>query len=552
MRATCLIFLLLASVVLKAQQGFAFTRFTTEDGSGLSSNVVSSIHQDEKGFIWVGTANGLQRFDGSKFVHFGTSNGDPMPYSLVSQIILFEKGQMILNFGSLHQLGVFSPSNFFYKRIEVRTTKPLTPKADFFVWRDSKGEIYLNIFRYGILHFDKKQNAFTEEDSFVLPAGFIPSLAGVHEDTVKQQVWLACDKGLAIYDRKSRQMWSRHLNPHNLPILKNELVQDRPTEIFIDLSRRIWIFGWPVRLNKGQVKFCLDSTGSTYLQKDTVGLSIRPPGYTEYRNFLDTKYSGLWIYGLHTLFNWDQNNQRFRHTESLDGGTNNSISYNVINRLLEDRDGNIWAATDRGLYFTSYGSGTYAAINYLFDNSKGHNNITDVLELPNGELWFSSWEKGVLTLDAAFKEKEVPLYKKPPPASWPDLQRSSVILTWSLAYEKTTGKVWVGCNHGVLLKHDPKTGTTEYLFPPEAGGSTIRYITEDAKGQIWLGTQSGKLIKWSGNKFTVVQEVGTIIYKIFIDRQGAMWLATQESGLIQVDPESGKIVRHYTASNGEN
>ena len=87
MRAVVFILILFSTVVVQAQQGFTFTRFTTEDGSGLLSNVVSSIYQDEKGFIWVGTANGLQRFDGTKFIQFGVSSGDVMPYSYLSQVL---------------------------------------------------------------------------------------------------------------------------------------------------------------------------------------------------------------------------------------------------------------------------------------------------------------------------------------------------------------------------------------------------------------------------------------------------------------------------------
>jgi signal transduction histidine kinase len=550
MRFTCLILVLLVSVVLRAQQGFAFTRFTTEDGSGLSSNLVTALHQDEKGFIWVGSANGLQRFDGSKFIQFGISTGDPMPYSLISQIIPFNKAQLFLNYGALHQLGIFTPSDFSYRRIEVKTTKPLSPKADFFLWKDSKGQLYLNVFRHGVLIYNEQQKAFVEEGSFLLPAGYAPSMDGIFEDTLKQQVWFACEKGLCIYDRRTKQMWYRGYNPRNLPILKNQLVQERPTEIFIDRSRRIWAFAWPS--TGGQVKYCLDSTGTTFLQKDTVGLNKGPIGYAEYRDFLETKHSGLWIYGMHTLYNWDKNNQRFHYTQSVSGSISNTIEYNVVNKLLEDRDGNIWVATDRGLYFTSYGSGTYGVINYLFDDSKERNNFTDVMEMSNGELWFSSWEKGILALDADFKEKKIPLYKKLPPANWPDLQKRAITLTWSLALEKSTGKVWIGCNNGVLLKYNPKNEATEYLMPAEAGESTIRYITEDPKGQMWLGTQSGKVIRGNKNQLTVVQDIGTIIYKIFIDKQGAVWLATQEKGLIEIDPSSGRVIRQFTANNGAN
>lgn len=50
------------------QQGFAFTHINIDDGMGLASNLVTSFYQDKRGFIWIGTANGLQRFDGSKFI----------------------------------------------------------------------------------------------------------------------------------------------------------------------------------------------------------------------------------------------------------------------------------------------------------------------------------------------------------------------------------------------------------------------------------------------------------------------------------------------------
>ena len=73
MRLSIIILSLLFCLPVHARQGFAFTHFSTADGTGLASNMVGSIYQDEKGFIWVGTANGLQRFDGSKFIEFLSS-----------------------------------------------------------------------------------------------------------------------------------------------------------------------------------------------------------------------------------------------------------------------------------------------------------------------------------------------------------------------------------------------------------------------------------------------------------------------------------------------
>lgn len=545
MRFACFLLFWCISATLHAQQNFTFTRFSADGGEGLSSNTVYSLYQDEKGFIWVGTANGLQRFDGSKFIHFG-SVGDAMPFSAVNQIIPLANGRLLLNFHALHETGIFDPAHFTYKKLAIHPQKALPSKADYLLWRDAQGEVFLVVSQYGLLHYNAAKGSFEDDSYFPLPAGYFPSTIGIFEDTLKGQVWFACAKGLCVYDRQSQQMWYSDRNPKGLALLKNEELQDHPSEFFIDRQRRIWIFGWPQKKHRGQVKYCLDSTGVASLQADTVGLNTGPVGYVEYHNFLDTRRTGLWIYGVDVLFNWDAEARRFHYTRSTAGNGVNSIQYTVVYRLMEDRDGNIWAATDRGLYFTSSGSGTFGIVNYLFDNSREQNNINDILELPNGELWAASWGKGVLVLDSSLREKAVPVFAQPPPAAWPELQRSSVKLAWSLFYEKRNGEVWIGSNHGTLMKYNLARRTTQYLLPEACGLSTIRYITEDALGQIWIGTQNGRLVKWDGTVFTLVQNIGTLIYKIFTDKQNNLWLATEGKGLLQIDPQSGKIQRQFT------
>lgn len=546
MRTACFLFFWCIAFAMNAQQGFTFTRFTADDGSGLSSNTVYSLYQDEKGFLWIGSANGLQRFDGSKFVQFAATGTDGLPYSAVSQILPLDKQQLLLNFSNLHEIGIFDPAHFSYKRLAVKTMRPLTARSAFRLWKDAQGVVYLNVFQYGILRYEPRELAFVDDNPFPLPQGFTPALNGIFDDAARQQVWFACSKGLCVYDRRSRQTWYSGYNPKGLALLRNAELQERPTEFFIDRKRRHWIFTWPHRVGKGQVKHCFDSSGTVPLTQDTAGLNSGTVGYGEYRHFLDTRRSGFWVYGLRVLMNWDATAGRFYFTRSSGGGGSNDIQYTAVHQLIEDRDGNIWVATDRGLYFTSYGSGTYSVVNYLFDNSRVQNNINDILELPGGELWFASWGKGILILDSALKPKTIPLYKTAPPASWPELQRASVKLAWSLHYEKATDDVWMGCNHGVLIQYNRAKKTTAYRLPPECGHSTIRYITEDKHGKIWLGTQSGRLVKWDGSRFVLVQDIGAIIYKIYIDRQGDLWLATEGKGLIQVDPQSGRIVRHFT------
>jgi ligand-binding sensor domain-containing protein/two-component sensor histidine kinase len=540
--------------VAKSQQGFAFNRLTTDDGIGLASNKVMALHQDERGFIWVGTANGLQRFDGSKFITFSVdkNNSDPLPHVELNQILPIGDGSLLLSFVSIREFGIFNPSTFIYKKISIKTNRLIQPRAEFELWKSADGNIYLNVFRFGILAFNKQDYSFIDNNRFKIPPSWIYGLNCSFEDVIKQQIWFGCDSGFLIYDKRTKQIWNRHYNPMKIPILDNKRIQEKVTEFYIDSKRRYWVFGWPVWGGGGQYKFCLDSTGKNYVQKDTVGLNQGPIGYTEYHAIYETSKKDMWIYGNGVLFNYDKNANRFFFNKGNGIDNNTVLQYDIVNQVIEDKDGSIWIATDRGLYFTSYGSGTFSVVNITFNQNVETTNITDILELPNGDFWFTSWGNGIRSIDRYFRKIPNNVYNNPPPSNWPLAAKNAIRLTWAMCRESATGKIWIGCNGGILLVFDPITNKTEYLQPQEFNSSTVRYITEDKYGHLWFSTQGGRLIKYNKQSFTVVQDVGTIIYKAFIDKQGLIWLAAHEKGLFEVDPISGKILKHFTAGKHAN
>lgn len=550
MRILTLIILILLSYATKGQQGFAFTRITTDDGSGLASNVVSSLYQDEKGYIWVGTDNGLQRFDGSKFIQFRSTKpgSDQLHYATVSQIIPADSGRLILAFASKREFGIFDPSTFIYKKLPLHSKEPIPARAEFRLWKDSKGDIYCNILQYGILHYSKKQKAFIDESPFSLPTGWILSLDGMYEDKVREQYWFACDKGICIYDRASRQTWYKDYNPNSIAILNDPRLSDQLTQIYIDKQRRTWVFGWPLWGNGGQYKFCFDSTGK-FLAKDTAGLNQGTVGFTDYNNFFETKQGDLWIYGLGVLFNYDNNTNRFYNNKSDKENDNINIDYEVIYQVLEDRDGTIWFASDKGLYSTSVGGGDFNVVNIMF-NKKEPTSITDILELPNGDIWLTSWGNGIRSINKFFQKTENYVYDHKPPSTWKNAYAGAAYLTWSISRQAATGNIWIGCNSGVIMVHNPVKRTTEYLHPPVFNNSTVRFIVEDSKGNMWFGTQGGRLIQYSNGEFVVMQDIGTIIYKVYFDSQGWIWLATHEKGLYAINPANGNILQHYTNDGG--
>ena len=547
-----IILLVFLGKISSAQQGFAFTHISTDDGTGLASNLVTSLYQDEKGFIWVATANGLQRFDGSKFIGISTykAGNDNILHARLSQIVPADSGRLLLASFSLRQFGLFDPATFTYKKIILKPADNISARSEYRLWKDSKGEIYLNVQSYGILHYNKKENAFVDDHFFPIPYRWNVSLTGVYENLEKHQYWFACDSGLCIYDVSSREMWYKKNNPQNLAVLKNERVQENLSEVYIDKTKRIWLFGWPHWSKGAQIKYCLDSSGNEYLSKDTIGLNYGPGDYSNYKYFYEPKHGGLWVCGFNALVNYDKNLRRFHYNKS--GPERDNIKYESIFQLLEDKEGNIWIATNEGIYYTANGSANSAIINVTFNSKNGPTSINDIAEVPGGDIWFTSWHAGVTTTDKFLHKTQNAVYLKPPPAHWSPALKLATTQTLSIYRQTETGNIWIGCNSGVIMVHNPVKKTTEYIHLPELNNSPIQYITEDKYGQMWLSTFGGRLVKWSNGKFTLITDIGTTIYKAFFDKQGWLWLATHGKGLYALDPRDGSVLQHYTAQGGKN
>ncbi len=521
---------------VKSQQGFTFNRISTDDATGLASNVVYCTYQDKKGFIWVGTANGLQRFDGSKFIQFRSPKmSKHITSSALTQIVPGDSSNLWLAFGDKLDFGIFNTSTLSYTSIPVKSTRYKRSSAATKLWRSSKGEIFLSVYLFGILHYDKKQNAFVEDNYFHFPEGYIPT-PGFYEDTPTQRFWFPCsNKGLAVYDARSGKTFTSEYNPEKIPLLDVKKVKPATANIFIDSRRRFWVFNWAA----GNLKFCFDSTGREL--PDTAGLNYNPD-YSEQYGIFETKQGLLWTYGTNALYNYDKNERRFFYYEH-GAGSETGIQFHFVFNIMEDHDGSIWLSTDNGLYFTTPGSGTYSVVNMMLSPKRGGIEFTDIFQLKGGQYWLSTWGKGIVSMDRFFHKYDAGVYNNMPAMSkmrWIQFRQA-----WAI-YQHTDGKVWIGCQSGNYIVYDTLTKSSRFYTDPAFDGSTIKYITGDKKGNIWFGTFRGRLIRYDGKQFTVMQKFVGVIDKILPDSHGNLWVACEGNGIYKLDAEAKLMIRHYT------
>jgi ligand-binding sensor domain-containing protein/two-component sensor histidine kinase len=543
--------LLTAAQIHAQQRQYVFSRISNKEG--LASSYVSTIMQDKMGFMWFGTANGLQRYDGRKIIMFraGENEKDYLPAQSISQIFEDKKGNFWVRCGS--EIGIFDPATFRYKRATIKLNEPVPVRSEYNMWQDSKGTIFLIIKRHKYLTYDAARHEFSEKaNPFELPTNWKPVV--LQEDPQTHNYWVVTDSGLVYCDVKSKQVSYAGHNVANFPILENKLFRKNVTSFYIDRNYLAWLAAWPFE-NAGQTFYCYDLKTNRVLP-ETKGINESTPRYHELHDFFEQKNGKLWAYGRMLLLERDSSEHQFNfiRNEHID---DYGIKYEMLLCMYEDREQNIWLGTDEGVYVFNPSVQHFNSMELTnVSNAPGfleEKTVNCFLQTNSNQVWVGSWGKGVAAYDINFHRLSNNITSQ-------GLGRDQqYLLVWSMQQQRRSGdKIFIGCQAGRLITHEPQTNTTQYLKPSVFDGKTIRQIVEDKKGNMWFGTQYGHLVKWDPKKggsnieagFELVQNLQTIIYKLFVDSSGYLWACAHQQGVYRIDPETGKIIAHYREGQG--
>ncbi len=424
--------------VLQAlSQNMRFDRIGLEQG--LSAGVVTCILQDNDGFMWFGTSDGLNRFDGNRFKVFTTIPGDSTSLSTYYIQALFKDSKGRVWVGTTGGLNRYDPRTGRFVRHALNlpelSDKPLSVMA---LHEDREHNLWVGTEGLIKISFTESESTTTiRKTAFFGTQGLV---VAIQEDT-SGMLWLGTfSDGLLQFDPATGIIKNRYRHSRD-PF---SIASDQIRSIHIDRQQRMWIG------TEGSGLDLLDLRGNA---------GDQPARFTH-----------------------------FQHEKKQ----LSSLNHNSVGDILEDRVGRIWIATDGGGLdmFDEAGKSFVHHTNNSADHaSLNSNRVVSLFEDNAHTLWCGTWGNG-LNKYSRVKEK----FRNPPAV---ERMLSGMGNKFVLSLLKARdGTLYAGTHGGGLYQYEPSrdsiTGHTHDLHNPNSISNNIVWsVTEDQHGAIWVATYGG-------------------------------------------------------------
>ena len=547
-------------------QNIAFNHLTTEDG--LSQFSVNSLYIDENGLLWIGTREGLNRYNGDEIRTYKLQKNNPN--SLFCNNVMRIAGDKN---GKIYLLCTEGISEF--NLVTQKFTTLLQGDVNSIYYHDGlyigkKNEIY---------RFNEQTRNF---DLFYQMAGNKLEICSMHISGSK--LWIGTTHS-GVYQLDMQTFKLSH------PILKGNI-----TSIYEDSEDELWIGSWehglfhitkdgkvenfihqtnqPHSLSSNFVRACCeDNFGNIWIGTFT-GLNRYNKATRLFQNHTANNahegltHSSIWCivkdpqgtlwlgtyFGGVNYFNPEYEIYT-RYSYSLQ--EKDGLSNPVVGRMLEDKKGNLWIATEGG------GLNYYNRLTHEFKwyrpggtaNSISHNNIKALYYDADKEtLWIGTHLGGMDRMDIRSRRFTHYRSEENNPESLP-----SDIIRDIIPYQD---QLIVATQNGVCL-FNPTTGKSQQLFKDTPLGRKIKMVADvmfDEKGTLWLAVTGEGVFKYRFDTDTLTNYrydpnspnciSNNNVNNISQDREGRLWLSTSGSGLDLYNPETQKFENFDMAKNG--
>ncbi len=525
-----------------------FERISLEHG--LSHGSIYSIAQDLTGFIWFGSEDGLNRYDGYTItvIRHDPDNPDLLPTSDCSKMHVDGSGIMwIGTWGA--GLVRYDPTAHVFRHFRHNPENPGTLSGDRIecIYRDTAGRLWVGTERSGLNRFDEANERFTRyrfdpENPTGLSSDWIKAL---WEDD-KGRLWVGTNAGLNRLDPGAKGFVHFYRKPGESSGLGSNLIRS----IIQDKNGTFWIGTREGGLNRFD-----PDTGHTkvYMKDPQNPGSISDDSITQ---VYEDSYGTLWVgtyYG--GLNRFDPVTETFTHFK-YDPRDTHSLSHNRVEVIFEDRAKILWIGT-RGGGVNKLDLKPAKFVNYTYTPHESHGlphpAVHAIAGDRDGEIAWIGTDGGLRRFDGPtgrFKEIRQPPDAAPHPVNG---KRIRSVIT------DRNGNTWVGTYNAGLYKLIPSGGdryriinyTTDPTDPYSISSNRVRILLEDKDGDIWIGTVNGlNLLILSTapsnsrfKRFTARDtKPGTLsssfIISIYQDRGGTVWVGT-DNGLNRTEKQRG-------------
>lgn len=547
---------------------------TLDIKDGLSQNTVHTILQDKQGFMWFGTKDGLNRYDGLSFRVFRKEN-DQLGNNFIK--VLHEDKDGKIWIGTDAGVYIYSPLEESFEHFTVSTDdNVIIDRSVTCIKSDSKGDIWISADSQGLFHYDPQQKIlknylsdyFLDRDPsnvtcfwfdskgvcwislyddnlyystdyfntlhpFVTPEGKQPFKGDIINKLLSasnDKLYIGSSKGgLKELDLKTndiRDLLLRNKNGENIYV--REITFYSQNELWLGTESGIYIYN----ILSGTSIHLETSVGDPYSLADNAIYSL----------YKDSE-GGMWIGSYFGGINYYP--KQYTYFNKFYPSDKHESLGRRVREFCPGNDGTIWIGTeDKGLF--NYNPHTGAIVPFahpaIYHNVHG-------LCVDDDYLWVGTFSGGLNRID--LRTKSVKTYLKGINSN--SLNANDI---FSILRTKEKGEIWIGTTYGM---HRYNRKTDDFTRIPEMNGIFVYNIQEDSKGNLWIATYANGVYRFnvqenSWKNYTYDKNTPESlpydkVLSIFEDSKGHLWFTTQGNGFCRFNPQTETFTT-YDSSKG--
>lgn len=551
-----------------------FKSITRADG--LSNSTIECIAQDSRGFIWIGTRDGLNKYDGYEMVVYKNNPKDSNSISDNYIRYIYEDRQNNLWIGTSNGLNLFNRRDGSFRRFkyQVNHSNSLSNNQVNYIYEDSRNNLWISTYGGGLNRLDRKTNSFTAIEPRTVKDSRDKFTTYIYEDS-RHNLWIATEAGLKLYQNGRLE---DYLDFDGGKINISVIAEDPASNIWLGTSDR-GLFKIDVKtkrltnLRHNEKDFSslssnvvmdiqVDKRGNMWVGCANGGLNLFNAATNTFYRYGDDDLNSHAAFNQKTVSDLFEDNQGNLWVGTHRGGVRllslqtrkfelfqqeknrNSLSYNDVKAFYEDRKGNVWIGTDGG-GLNKFSIQTRSFVHYKFNpfnkNSISSDAVLDIAEDAEGMLWIATWGGGLNLYDPA-TGRFTRVYG--------NNGNTGIASNYIVKlFRDKKDNIWIGTYYGGLYLVNPATKAIRKISADPQNktsvyGNNIISLNEDRKGNIWIGTDDGGMNCYDVhlNEFRHYfhnQESVPNLEVIFMDSKGRLWVG--QAGLYLYDEAKDKF-----------